>query len=59
MALDTSFFKNSEPPQAFDYVKTRSVLGRIGTIDDIVHAVRFLASDEARWIFVNGGYAAR
>jgi NAD(P)-dependent dehydrogenase (short-subunit alcohol dehydrogenase family) len=62
--LDTSFFKNSEPPQALDYVKTRSVLGRIGEIDDIVPAVRFLASDEARWItaqtiFVNGGYAAR
>jgi NAD(P)-dependent dehydrogenase (short-subunit alcohol dehydrogenase family) len=38
--------------------------GRLGTIEDIVPLVEFLASPQSRWvnaqtIFINGGYVTR
>lgn len=63
-ALDTPFFHGQEDERSTAYVKQMHPMGRLGTVDDVVPAVLFLASDDARWIngqtiFVNGGYVAR
>ncbi len=47
----------------YDALVRRHPLGRFGTLDDVVHAALFLASDEAGWITgvalpVDGGVAA-
>ena len=47
----------------YDALVQRHPLGRFGTLDDVVHAALFLASDEAAWITgvalpVDGGVAA-
>jgi NAD(P)-dependent dehydrogenase (short-subunit alcohol dehydrogenase family) len=60
--VDTPFFREPESPEAIAAV-TR-LAGRLGTIDDIVPLVEFLASPQSRWvnaqtIFINGGYVAR
>jgi NAD(P)-dependent dehydrogenase (short-subunit alcohol dehydrogenase family) len=60
--VDTPFFREPESPEAIAAV-TR-LAGRLGTVNDIVPLVEFLASPQARWvnaqtIFINGGYVAR
>lgn len=47
----------------YEALVNRHPLGRFGTLDDVVHAALFLASDEAAWITgtalpVDGGVAA-
>lgn len=60
--VDTPFFREPESPEAIAAI-TR-LAGRLGTIDDIVPLVEFLASPQSRWvnaqtIFINGGYVTR
>jgi NAD(P)-dependent dehydrogenase (short-subunit alcohol dehydrogenase family) len=60
--VDTPFFRAPESPEAIAAV-TR-LAGRLGTIEDIVPLVEFLASSQSRWvnaqtIFINGGYVTR
>ncbi|HVY44764.1 MAG TPA: SDR family oxidoreductase [Minicystis sp.] len=62
--IDTSFYHAAETPEAVEHVKRMSVANRLGTIDDVVPVVQFLASPRAQWvtgqtIFVNGGFLAR
>lgn len=63
-ALDTPFFYGPETPQTIEHSKQGSVAGRLGTVDDIVPFIEFLASPRSQWmtaqtIFVNGGYLSR
>jgi NAD(P)-dependent dehydrogenase (short-subunit alcohol dehydrogenase family) len=60
--VDTPFFREPESPEAIAAI-TR-LAGRLGTIEDIVPLVEFLASSQSRWvnaqtIFINGGYVTR
>lgn len=60
--IDTPFFREPESPEAIAAI-TR-LAGRLGTINDIVPLVEFLASPQSRWvnaqtIFINGGYVTR
>jgi NAD(P)-dependent dehydrogenase (short-subunit alcohol dehydrogenase family) len=60
--VDTPFFREPESPEAIAAI-TR-LAGRLGTIEDIVPLVEFLASPQSRWvnaqtIFINGGYVTR
>lgn len=62
--IDTPFFHGQETEQAVAYLKSASVLGRLGEIGDVVPVVEFLASEKSRWItgqtlFVNGGFVTR
>jgi NAD(P)-dependent dehydrogenase (short-subunit alcohol dehydrogenase family) len=52
-----------EKPENAAFIKTRVPAGRIGTPEDIGHAVAFLCSDEADYIngaalIVDGGHQA-
>ncbi len=38
------------PPEAFEAMRQKTPLGRLGEPDDVADVVLFLASDEARWI---------
>jgi NAD(P)-dependent dehydrogenase (short-subunit alcohol dehydrogenase family) len=54
------FFGLDQAEAAFEYLKSQSMVGRIGTPKDIAHAVAYLASDEAGYtngieLFVDGG----
>ncbi|MEH2337649.1 SDR family oxidoreductase [Nostoc sp.] len=60
--VDTSFLRDSERPEGL--AAATRLVGRLGTIDDIVPLVEFLASPQSRWvngqtIFINGGYVGR
>lgn len=62
--IDTPFFHAAETPQSVAYLEGRSVENRLGTIEDVVPLVRFLASPEGRWvngqtIWINGAFATR
>jgi len=62
--IDTSFFHGQENAQSVAYATQMSAAGRLGTIDDVVPTIEFLASPRSSWItaqtlFVNGGYLAR
>lgn len=61
--LKTSFFYPAETDGNLAWLKSMSINGDIGEPTDIVPLVRFLASDEARWItaqtvYANGGLVA-
>jgi NAD(P)-dependent dehydrogenase (short-subunit alcohol dehydrogenase family) len=61
--LKTSFFYPAETDHNLAWLRSMSINGDIGEPTDIVPLVRFLASDEARWItaqtvFANGGLVA-
>ena len=60
--VDTPFFREPESPESIAAIS--QLAGRLGTVDDIVPLVEFLASPQSRWvnaqtIFINGGYIAR
>ena len=62
--LDTPFYHAQEAPAAVAYAKGAAPAGRLGTPDDVVPVIAFLASPAAQWVnaqtvFVNGGYLAR
>ncbi|MDV2079207.1 SDR family oxidoreductase [Marinobacter xestospongiae] len=62
--IDTPFFHGQESEQTVAYLSAASVANRLGTIDDVVPAVEFLVSEQARWItgqilFINGGFVTR
>jgi NAD(P)-dependent dehydrogenase (short-subunit alcohol dehydrogenase family) len=62
--LDTPFFWGQETPESGQFATNLSVQRRLGTLQDIVPVVTFLASREGQWVngqtlFVNGGYLAR
>lgn len=59
--LTESDMKNQTPPEFHAHEMQSTVLGRLGTPEDIADAVAFLASDDSRWstgqvIGVDGGY---
>lgn len=61
--LKTSFFYPAETDENLAWLRSMSVNGDIGEPVDIVPLMRFLASDEARWItaqtvYANGGLVA-
>lgn len=60
--VNTPFLRDSESPEGL--AAATQLAGRLGTIDDIVPLVEFLASPQSRWvngqtIFINGGYVTR
>lgn len=62
--LDTSFFHPAETDASTEFLKSMSVTGKLGTVEQIVPTIEFLVSPEAQWItaqtiFVNGGFVAR
>jgi len=62
--VDTAFYHEQETAQSTAYATQASVAKRLGTVEDIVPIVEFLASPRSQWvtaqtIFVNGGYLAR
>ncbi|UXT97954.1 SDR family oxidoreductase [Agrobacterium tumefaciens] len=61
--LKTSFFYPAETDANLNWLKSMSINGDIGEPTDIVPLVRFLVSDEAKWItaqtvYANGGLVA-
>jgi NAD(P)-dependent dehydrogenase (short-subunit alcohol dehydrogenase family) len=61
--LKTSFFYPAETDHNLAWLKSMSINGDIGEPTDIVPLVRFLVSDEAKWItaqtvYANGGLVA-
>ncbi|MEX0280134.1 MAG: SDR family oxidoreductase [Arenibacterium sp.] len=62
--LDNAFFHAAETPETAAYAARLSVEGRLGSEDDIVPIVAYLALPESQWqngqtLFVNGGYLTR
>lgn len=62
--VDTPFFHSQETPETTEFAANLSVLGRLGTINDIVPVVEFLALPSSQWItgqtiWINGGYLTR
>lgn len=62
--VDTPFFHGQENEQSAAYAARLSTEQRLGTIDDIVPIVAFLASPESQWVngqtvWINGGYLTR
>ena len=62
--LDTPFYHSQEAPAAVAYARNAAPAGRLGTPDDVVPLIEFLASPASQWVnaqtlFVNGGYLAR
>ncbi|KAF9172234.1 hypothetical protein BGX21_009955 [Mortierella sp. AD011] len=62
--IDTPFFHGQETKESVAFFSTLSVAGRLGTVNDIVPVVEFIASPGSQWItaqtiFVNGGVIAR
>jgi NAD(P)-dependent dehydrogenase (short-subunit alcohol dehydrogenase family) len=62
--IDTAFYHGQETAQSTAYASQASVAKRLGTIEDIVPIVEFLASSRSQWVtaqtlFVNGGYLSR
>lgn len=60
--IDTPFYRDANSPE--DIAGDIRLTGRLGTADDIVPLVEFLASPQSRWvnaqtIFINGGSLAR
>ena len=61
--LKTSFFYPAETDHNLEWLRSMSINGDIGEPTDIVPLVRFLVSEEARWItaqtvYANGGLVA-
>lgn len=62
--LDDSFYHGAETPESVARATQASVAHRLGTVEDIVPLIEFLASPGSQWvtaqtIFINGGYLAR
>lgn len=62
--IDTPFFHGEENEQTVAYLKSASVVGRLGQIADIVPMIEFLASEKSRWVtgqtlLINGGFVTR
>jgi NAD(P)-dependent dehydrogenase (short-subunit alcohol dehydrogenase family) len=62
--IDTPFYHGQENAQSTAYATQASVAKRLGTIDDVVPLIEFLASPRSQWItaqtlFINGGYLTR
>ena len=62
--IDTPFYHGQENAQSTAYATQASVAKRLGTIEDIVPIIEFLASPRSQWVtaqtlFVNGGYLTR
>lgn len=62
--IDTPFFHSQETRESTAFAANLAVAGRLGTIDDIVPLVEFLALPSSQWvtgqtIWVNGGYLTR
>jgi NAD(P)-dependent dehydrogenase (short-subunit alcohol dehydrogenase family) len=63
-ALDTPFFHAQETPQSTEIIRNFVPVRRLGTIEDIEPVVRFIASEESRWVtgqtlWINGGNVTR
>lgn len=61
--LKTSFFYPAETDQNLAWLRSMSINGDIGEPTDIVPVMRFLVSDEAKWVtaqtvYANGGLVA-
>jgi NAD(P)-dependent dehydrogenase (short-subunit alcohol dehydrogenase family) len=62
--IDTPFFHSMETPETTAFASNLSTARRLGTIQDIVPLVTFLASPQAQWVngqtlWINGGYLTR
>ena len=62
--LDTPFFHAQETPESTERLASLAVANRIGTIEDVVPLVEFLASPSSQWItgqtlWINGGFLTR
>lgn len=62
--VDTPFLHDQESEQSAAYAARLSTEQRLGTIDDIVPIVAFLASPDSQWVngqtvWINGGYLTR
>lgn len=63
-ALDTPFFHAQETAQSTEIIRNFVPMRRLGTIEDIEPVVRFIASEESRWVtgqtlWINGGNVTR
>lgn len=63
-ALDTPFFHAQETAQSTEVIRNFVPMRRLGTVDDIEPVVRFVASEESRWVtgqtlWINGGNVTR
>ncbi len=62
--LDTPFFHAQETPKSTQRLASLSVANRIGTIEDVVPLVEFLALPGSQWmtgqtLWINGGFLTR
>ncbi|MGI0117878.1 SDR family oxidoreductase [Zooshikella sp. RANM57] len=62
--INTPFFHGEENEQTVAYLKSASVTGRLGQVEDIVPMIEFLASEKSRWVtgqtlLINGGFVTR
>lgn len=62
--IDTPFFHGEETEQSAAYAARLSTEQRLGTVEDLVPLLGFLASPESQWVngqtlWINGGYLTR
>ncbi len=62
--IDTPFFRAQETPESTQRLERLAVANRIGTIEDVVPLVEFLALPSSQWItgqtlWINGGFLTR
>jgi NAD(P)-dependent dehydrogenase (short-subunit alcohol dehydrogenase family) len=67
--IDTPFVERflreayPDPEEGLRAIKARQLLGELGQVDDVAHAIAYLASDASRFVlgtslFVDGGLSA-
>lgn len=59
--LDTPFFHSQETPESVNYISQLAPMGRLGTVEEMMPAVRMLLSPEGMWmngetLYINNGY---
>lgn len=62
--IDTPFLHGEENDQTVAYLKAATPANRLGTVEDVLPMVEFLASPASQWVtgqilFVNGGFVTR
>ncbi|MEM9524152.1 MAG: SDR family oxidoreductase [Pseudomonadota bacterium] len=62
--VDTPFFHGVETPQSTAYAANLATERRLGTLEDLIPLVAFLAHPDSQWVngqtlFINGGYLTR
>ena len=58
---DSPFFHSQETPESVNYISQLAPMGRLGTVEEIMPAVRMLLSPEGMWmngetLYINNGY---